>query len=111
MPERERTDPKALDAMWTRSVVEPLTRPRWYCHIGRGLWRFLREDLWRAPVETYPDESPVLRRIRIHEWGTSLARRLRKIDPSEAREVLGVTAMLLGFEMAVAAEQPQEARR
>lgn len=100
MPDREHTDKKALDAMWNRSVVEPLPSAgmRWYRRLTRIVWHFLKVDLWKEPLEQFPDDSAVLRRIRIHEWATGGARRLRKLDREEAAEVLVVTAMLLGFE-------------
>lgn len=112
MPEREHTDPKALEALWNRSVIEPVMRPGapWYRRIARAVWRFLKVDLWKEPLEQYPDDSAVLRRIRIHEWATGGARRLRKLDRDEAREVLNVTATLLGFERPVV-RTSHEARR
>jgi hypothetical protein len=100
MPTTEHTDRRALEDLynWPPHVARPSSSAPWYRLLFRPVWRFVSEDLWRAPVEGYADDSPVLRRVRIHEWGTSLARRLHKIDQGEAREVLAVTAMLLGFE-------------
>lgn len=89
----EHTDPKALEALWNRSVVEPIGRPRWYAR----LWAWL-EDWHREPVVAVPVPDLVARRIRVYRVGTRYARRLSRIDAGEAREILSVAAMLLGFE-------------
>lgn len=96
----EHTDRQALEDLYSWPVPDvgrPPERPSWYRQAARAVWRFVWVDLWRAPLEPYPDDSAVLRRIRIHEWATGGARRLRKLDREEAREILRVTGMLLGF--------------
>jgi hypothetical protein len=112
MDNREHTDPKSLEALWNRSVVEPMPRAggRWYRRLTRIVWHFLKVDLWKEPLEQFPDDSAVLRRIRIHEWATGGARRLRKLDREEAAEILVVTAMLLGFEDAKVAMRARRVR-
>lgn len=108
----EHTDPKALEALWNRSGIEAIRHPvgRWYRRAGGVVWRFLVYDLWRAPLENPSEDDAILRRIRIHEWATGGARRLRKLDLAEAREVLTVTAMLLGIERPIV-RRPAETRR
>jgi hypothetical protein len=96
MPPREHTDPKALDRLFHLETVVPSTS--WVRRAAAAVWRFVTVDLWRAPLDPPSEDSAVLRRIRIHEWATGGARRLRKLDRDEAAEVLAVTAMLLGFE-------------
>jgi hypothetical protein len=108
MPPREHTDPKALEAMWKQGPPVPPTGPDpgrrlnesnpWYLRAARALWRVITVDLWREPIEIPATDAPVLRRIKIHEYATAGAKRLHKLPPDEAAEILGVTAMLLGFE-------------
>lgn len=108
MPEREHTDKKALDAMWNRSIVEPMVRPgiRWY----RRLYTWLKVEVFWAPIEIPSEAGPLLRRIEIHEKAVRGARRLHKLDREEQREVLLVTAELLGFEPIVRAPRRERIR-
>lgn len=96
MPDREHTDPKALEAMWGQSIVEPMRRPRlrWY----RRLYIWLKVEVFWAPIEIPSEAGPLLRRIEIHEKAVRGARRLHKLDREEQRAVLIVTAELLGFD-------------
>jgi hypothetical protein len=91
------TDPQALDDLYTQALNWPRTGPApavpWY----RALWLWIEEQFWKERVEAHPAPDPIARRIRVHRVGTRYARRLSNIDPGEAREILGVTAMLLGF--------------
>lgn len=107
----EHTDPQALDAMWTRSIVEPMPQPAGPSFLRR-VWTTIKEDLFGEPYEVPLMHDAVSRRIRIHEKGTAAARKLRKLDPEEARETLAVAAMLLGFESVVrSARRASEAHR
>lgn len=108
MPERERTDPKALDAMWNRSGVDPMPRPRWYAR----LWVWIEDEFWKEKVEAHPVSDPVARRIRVHRVAVRYARKLAKIDQGEAADILVVTAMLLGFDGVTGlTRRPREVRR
>jgi len=92
----EHTDPKALEALWNRSIVEPIPSPPWY----RIAWVWLRENVFKEPfepVESVSQDEPIRRRIRIHARAVKLARRLHRLKQDEAREILEVSAMLLGF--------------
>lgn len=89
----EHTDPAALAELYSLPVA--LERPT-PCY--RSVARWFSENIVKAPLESRAEEDAVQRRIRVHEWATGGARRLRKLDRDEAREVLEVTAYLLGFE-------------
>jgi len=105
MPTREHTDPKALDQFYNL----PSTQQRpWYA----AVWLWVREELFKEPLETRDEDSEVMRRIRVHESATRGARRLRKLDRKDAADILVVTAMLLGFEdVWTTPRRAREARR
>jgi hypothetical protein len=97
MPEREHTDRQALDAMWGRSVIEPIAQVpsiRWY----RRLYNWLKVEVFWAPIESPSEDGPILHRIEIHEKAVRGARRLHKLSREEQTQILVVTAMLLGLE-------------
>ena len=105
MSTREHTDPKALDQLYY--LPSPPPRP-WYATV----WLWIKEDLLKEPLESRDEDNEVMRRIRVHEWATRGARRLRKLDRKDAADILVVTAMLLGFEDTWApTRRPREARR
>lgn len=107
MPDREHTDPKALDAFY-KLTSAPSSRPRWY----RVVWRWIKEELFKEPFEPRSEDAAVLRRIRVHELATGGARRLRKLPRDEAADILVVTAMLLGFDGVTGiTRRTREARR
>ena len=93
MPDREHTDRQALERMAELAARSTPSLP-WY----RLAWLWIKEDLFKAPIEPRTEDDAVSRRIHVHEWATACARRLRKLDREEAAEILVVTAMLLGFE-------------
>lgn len=108
MPERDHTDIQALDALYNRPVAPAPTRTG----VLRTIWLWLREDLFREPYEIRGEDldDAVLRRIRIHERGTASARRLRKLNRDDARAILEVTAMLLGFDAVITGGPAHERR-
>jgi hypothetical protein len=93
MPEREHTDPKALEAIYAIPSPEPAQPRNW-----RLIWTWMEEQFWKEKVEAYPVPDPVARRIRVHRVAVRYARKLAKIDQNEAADILVVTAMLLGFD-------------
>ena len=100
MPTREHTDPKALDEMWHRGELLSTDSPNAPIapSLIHRLWLWIKENLFKEPLETRDEDSEVMRRIRVHEWATRGARRLRKLDRKDSADILVVTAMLLGFE-------------
>lgn len=92
----EHTDRQALEDLYNwPPVAAPASPPRraWYSVV----WLWLKEHIFSEPLETRTEDDAVTRRIRIHEWATQGARRLRRLDREEQREVLAVMAMLLGL--------------
>jgi len=96
MPDREHTDPKALDEMWQRPSPQAAPAPR--VSFLRRLWTWTKEDLFGEPYEPPVGDDVVMRRIRVHQRSTALGRKLQKLPAKDAAEILVVTAMLLGFE-------------
>ena len=95
----EHTDRQALEDLynWPTLPAPPPTPRLWYRRTAAGLWRFLKVDLWKAPLEMDAEDSAIMRRIRVSEWATRGARRLRHLDREDQQEVLRVTARLLGL--------------
>jgi len=113
MSTREHTDPKALDEMWHRGELLTTGSPNAPAapSLLRRVWLWIKEELLKEPLETRDEDSEVMRRIRVHEWATRGARRLRKLDRKDAADILVVTAMLLGFEDTWApTRQPRKVR-
>lgn len=114
MPDREHTDPKALDAMWNHSLVERIHSPSrpWYLRLRR----WITEDLFAPfepvePLEPLGRHAPIPRRLRIYKRSVKMAKRLRWYREDEAREILDVTTMLLGFERGRRVRRSREASR
>ena len=107
MPTREHTDPKALEELYAlKSPTVPTVS------VLRRLWTWTKEDLFGEPYEPPVGDDDVMRRIRVHQRSTALARKLHKVPREDAADILVVTAMLLGFDGVTGiTRRPQGARR
>lgn len=59
---------------------------------------WLNERVTVLELSMNPPENAITRRLRIHQYALNGAKRLHRLDRNEAKEILRVTGMLLGFD-------------
>ncbi|MDD5304782.1 MAG: hypothetical protein PHS14_16930 [Elusimicrobia bacterium] len=96
MAEPSRTSPRELEEAWKMGFVPPPAEAPRPSLLSR-LWTWTKEDLFGEPYEPPIGDDQVLRRIRIAEKATAGARKLRRLPPEDAAQILIETAVLLGF--------------
>lgn len=90
----ERTDRSQLEKLY--ALPSAPWRSQWW-HWLTQLKAWLTERVTVLEIYTNPPENAITRRLRIHQRALEGAKRLHRLDRDEAKEILRITGMLLGF--------------